>query len=229
MTARTDPYAPPAVDEPAAERRDSAWHVEAGCIHVQDGAVLPAIDLETGGTNPALKPVERKFVKAHWSMGSVGLGPLLFLILPRHLKKWDAIPVGISMTVIAMVWLSVYLVIFLALSHRMTFTTYAHPVEEARRKRNKNIRGTLYPLSLVLLISSIYLLFKDTTAFQSTALTCMIVLSVIGMIAISLWQYKERPTLIMTLGSDGWLKLAGIHPDALRHLEDGRVTHPQTP
>jgi hypothetical protein len=228
MSTGINPYTPPTVQEAVTEPGDAIWYVSEHAIHVRDGALLPRVDLQTGSTDPALAVVGRKYVIAHWSMSSIGLGPLLFLILLK-LKKWDAIPAGISITIISTIWLTAYLMIYLTLTRRVTFTTYAQPTEEARRKRNRNIRGTLYPLSLVLLVSSMYLLSKDTTADQTTALTGVIVLSVIVLIALSLWQYKERPTIIMSMGSNGWLKLAGVHPDAIRHMEKQDTTHTEIP
>jgi hypothetical protein len=196
---------------------------------VQDGTLLPKVDLETGGTDPALAAVGRKFVKAHWSMGSIGLGPMLFIFLDKALKRWDVIPWGFSMSAIGMIWLAVYLMIFLMLRRRVIFTTYADPPKEARRKRNRNIRGALYPLSIAALVTALYFLFTDLTTFQTVAVSVVLFLAAAGMIVISLWQYRERPTITMTPGADGWVKMAGAHPDALRYLEDRGNTQPETP
>jgi hypothetical protein len=57
MTTGINPYTPPVVEEPAAEPRDFPWYVAARGIHVQDGAVLPEIDLLTGEEGAHLLPV----------------------------------------------------------------------------------------------------------------------------------------------------------------------------
>ncbi|WAC19189.1 hypothetical protein OVA24_18335 [Luteolibacter sp. SL250] len=60
MNGESNPYTPPAVEEPTAEPRDFPWYVAARGIFVQNGAVLPEVDLLTGEEGGHLHPVTHR-------------------------------------------------------------------------------------------------------------------------------------------------------------------------
>lgn len=229
----TNPYAAPSDISGPTTGPSHLWQVEGIGLLVAHGAVLPKVDLESGSEEASLVEVTRKFTKAHWSMGFMGLGPMMFLIVPRLLKKWDTIPSGVSFGIAVMIlsvaWLAVYLLILLPLTLRLSFTTYVHPATEARRKRNTNIRGVLYFLSFTILISPLGFVFANSNILQSAGLFGILLLGFISVIAVSLWRYQDRPKIRMALESNGWLRLTGVHFNAIRRLEDWRTEQQEAP
>ncbi len=225
----TNPYAAPSDLSSPTTGPSHLWQIEGIGLLVAHGAVLPKVDLESGSEDPALVEVRRKFAKAHWSMGFMGFGPMMFMIVPRLLKKWDVAPFGITMIVLSVAWLAVYLLILLTLTRRLSFTTYVPPAAEARRKRNRNLRGALYFLSIAAMICPMGFAFTNPMGVRFADLIGLIFVGLIGMIATALWQYQDRPKIRMALESNGWLRLTGVHFNAIRRLEAWREDHRETP
>ncbi len=225
----TNPYAAP-TDPSGPAAASHLWQIEGIGLLVSDGAVLPEIDLEFGIGGPALVEVRRKFTKAHWSTGFMGLFALMFQLIPRPLRSWDGHAFWVSLIVFFGVWLGLYLLIFLTLNRRVRFTTYVDPAAEARRKRNRNICGVIYTVSMAFVILPLLVLvFHPHLSALPDTWILVVILGVIGMIACAYWQYQTRPRIHMTLEANGWLRLGGVHPDAIRRLEEWKEDHRETP
>ncbi|WAC19187.1 hypothetical protein OVA24_18325 [Luteolibacter sp. SL250] len=223
----TNPYAAPSAINSPATGPSHLWQIDGIGLLVAHSAVLPKIDLESGSEDPSLVEVRRKFVKAHWSMGFMGLLAMMFQFIPKPLRSWDGHRFWISLIVFFGVWLGLYLLIHLTLSRRVRFTTYVQPAAEARRKRNRNIRGVIYSVSIAFMISPLVLLYSDQAALPDTNI--LLIIGVIGVIACVYWQYQTRPKIHMTLESNGWLRLGGVHSSAIRRLEAWREEHREAP
>ncbi|RYD27315.1 MAG: hypothetical protein EOP87_21365, partial [Verrucomicrobiaceae bacterium] len=191
----TNPYAAPSDLSGPAIGQSHLWQIDGIGLLVADGAVLPKVDLGSGSKDPALVEVRRKFTKVHWSIGFMGIGPMFFQFIPRTSRRWEGVPFWIPMVAFFGVWLAIYLVIFLTLTRRVSFTTYVLPLIEARRKRNRNIRGVIYFSSMALMISPLVLLYSSHSSFS--AVGTLVAIGLTGMIATALWQYHDRPKIHM--------------------------------
>ncbi|MBX3743277.1 MAG: hypothetical protein KF712_19990 [Akkermansiaceae bacterium] len=219
----TNPYAAPSAISSPATGPSHLWQIDGIGVLVAHGAALPKVDLESGSEDASLVEVRRKFVKAHWSMGFMGLAAMMYQFIPKPLRSWEGHRFWISLIVFFGVWLGVYLLISLTLTRRVRFTTYVQPAAEAQRKRNRNIRAVIYSVSIACMISPLVLLYTDQTVLPDTGI--LVVIGLIGVIACVYWQYQNRPKIHMTLEADGWLRLGGVHSSAIRRLEEWRKDH----
>lgn len=218
----TNPYAAPSDISGPVIGSSYLWQIDGLGVMIAQGAVLPKIDLESGSEDPALVEVRRKFMKVHWSMGFMGMGPTMFQFFPKAPRRWEGVPSWIPSMVFMGLWLIICLVIFFTLTRRVSFTTYVRPETEARRRRNRNIRGALYFFSIAFVISPTGFALASSAVVRLEDVFIFVLVGLIGVIATSLWHYLDRPKIHMTLEPGGLLRLGGVHFNAIRRLEDWR-------
>jgi hypothetical protein len=222
-----NPYAAPSDLSTPNNGPSHQWWIDGVRLVVAHGAVLPKIDLETGSEDPSLEEVRRKFAKAHWSMALMGIGPVVFKFVPKAPQWREDFPLWSIPGVYFGTWLIIGFVIFFTLTRRVTFTTYTNRETEIRRKRNRNIRIALYFLSFAALISPVGFVFSGSTGIQFADFDGLLFAGLIGVIATTFWQYYDRPKIHMTLAGDGWVKLKGVHFNAIRRLETWNSQPPE--
>jgi hypothetical protein len=225
----TNPYAAPSDLNGPATGPSDLWQIDGIGLLVAHGAVLPKIDLESGREDPALVEVRRKFTKVHWSMGFMAMGPTMFQFIPKTSRRWEGVPPWILPMVFMGLWLIICLVVIFTLTRRFSFTTYVRPVTEARRRRNRNIHIALYILSMAVVISPMGYGLASSAVVRLEDSFIFVLVGLIGVIATSLWHYLDRPKIRMTLEASGWLRLAGVHFNAIRRLEDWREETREAP
>ncbi len=212
MIGEANPYTPPAVDEPAAEQTDSAWRVEAGCIHLQDGAVLPEIDLLTGEEGGHLLPVAHavnitkgKTPRFLAIIMFVVVGIIIGIDLPLH---WSIACAAGAVGLIALLFRKSY--------PRVTFTFSSSGT--ARPAANTKIVLRVLEIAFfVAAIGSLALLQFNSWAF--------IGFFVFGFLSQRMTRRREGTTtrgleIREAGGAPGWVRIGGAHPTALAKLDD---------
>lgn len=223
----SNPYAPPAGTESFVPENLPSWEIDGIGLLVRDGTVLPRIDLETGDEDPELVERKRKAVKGHWFLSLISLVAPSFQFIPKSLRTWEGIPFWLPMVIFFGIWLIAYLLIITTMIRRMTFVTYVDPAVEARRSRKKHLQMALYALSIGLMIAPLVIGATSSFSLGFTNIIGGVIAGTLGMLAVSLWQYYDRPKIHTKAQSDGRIRLGGIHPAALRRLETWKATQSQ--
>lgn len=230
----TNPYAAPSDLNLEGSPANSLWQVHGIHLMVADGAMLPKIDLETGSENPSLEEKKRQFTKVHWASRVWFLLCTPMIVGLSFIRdegmKWDQFPPGTSIAVIyggAFILLSIVAIFLRPLNQRVTFTTCVDRRTERLRHRNKHIRGILYLLCIAALTYPLVSMATRDLSSPSGKLLGGVVMAATGMLALGIWQYYDRPKIHMTLEADGWLKLHGVHFNAIRRLETWTTRPPE--
>ncbi len=211
MNNPLNPYAPPTVDELEAEQRDFPWYVAVRGIHVQDGAVLPEVDLLTGEEGAHLLPV------AHTVNLTKGKTPrylsvILFVVvgvivgidLPLH---WSIACAAGTVGLISLFFRKSY--------PRVTFTISSGT---AQPTANRKIFFRVAEIAFfVAAIGSMALLQFTPWAFIS--------FFVFGFLSQRMSKRREGLTIHgleirEASGVTGWVRIGGAHPAALAMLNE---------
>ncbi|MBX3743276.1 MAG: hypothetical protein KF712_19985 [Akkermansiaceae bacterium] len=212
MNAPTNPYTPPAVEEPAAEQRDFPWYVAARGIHVQDRAVLPEIDLITGEEGGHLVPVSHA---VNITKGKT----------PRFLS------------IILLVMVGAIVAIDLPLAWSITCAVGAAGIASlAFRKSHPRVTFTFFSIGTGKPAAPGKVIFRVAEIlFFFTALACLALLQInewswIGTFVFLFLSQRmaKRREKITTRGLEireaggvtGWVRIGGAHPAALAKLDE---------
>jgi hypothetical protein len=230
-----NPYAAPSELSTPCNGPSDLWQIDGIGLLVANGAVLPKIDLETGLENPSLEEKERLVTKIHWvSRGwfllCIPMFASLSFIRDEGMMS-DRLPLWISTAVIyggAFILFGIVAILLKPLNQQLNFTTWVDPLTERRRNRKHHIRSFLYVFCIVALIYPLVSLTMQPSPSSGKLLGGAIVAAV-GMLALGIWQYYDRPKIHMTFAADGWVKLKGVHFDAIRRLETWNSQPPEVP
>ena len=212
MNSEANPYTPPAVEELAAEQRDFPWYVAARGIHVQDGAVLPEIDLMSGEEGSHLLPV------AHTVNITKGKTPrflsiLLFVVVGTIIAIDLPLPWSIASAAVA-AWLITLL--FRKSYPKVNFTFFTIPT----KKPVAAAKVTLRVLEICLFLAALgSLAFIQINGWSWIGFFVFIFLS---------HRLRQRSEKITTgileireaTGVIGWVRIGGAHPNALAKLDE---------
>jgi len=232
----SNPYAPPETRGEAPPRQGD-WYTEGTTLFVADGAVLPAIDLETGETFGNLIEVNRKFAVAGATFGLWGIVPSLFKLIPKEWKR-EFRPGSNDFWILiaaALVLIAVHIFVIFRrpslLGKCVRFTTHRNAEQERKRKRSKILLIIWFCLSLlgpVGVLLFIILDIRPITASLPSIITVMAI-SVASMLAAAIWQWFHQPQIRLKGFSDKWLRVHGACDKALAHLrkiDSERSLHP---
>lgn len=212
MTARTNPYTPPAVEEPAAEPRDFPWYIAARGIHVQDGAVLPGIDLLTGEEGGHLLPVTHavnitkgKTPRFLAIIMFVVVGIIIGINLPLH---WSIACAAGAVGLISLLFRKSY--------PRVTFT-FSTP---GTARPAANTKGVLRVLEIAFFIAAIGSLAL-LQIYEWGWLGFFVFIFLSQLVA----KRREKATthgleIREAGGVTGWVRIGGAHPAALAKLDE---------
>jgi hypothetical protein len=211
MNDQSNPYSPPTVDEPEAEQRDFPWYVAARGIHVQDGAVLPEIDLLTGEEGVHLLPV------SHAVNVTKGKTPrFLTIILFVVVGAVVAIDLPLPWTIASAAGAAGLISFLFRKSYpRISFTFFS----SGTAKPAANTKGILRLLEIAAMVA----------AFGSLALLQIYEWGWLGFFVFMFLSHlvakrREKATtrgleVREAGGAPGWVRIGGAHPAALAKLD----------
>ena len=220
----SNPYAPPESRGEAPPRQED-WYTEGTLIYVSDGAVLPAIDLETGEDSDDLIEVKRRFAIAGATIGIWGVIPGLFNALPREWKRQfrltgDDLPILIGALLILF---AIHAFIALGRPHLLgkcvRFRMHRNETAERKAKRIKIVVAVWYCLSLVVMLTpAIMILSRGRITDPMKLVFSLMGVGVISMLACVVWQLLRMPKIRFKGFSGKWLRVTGACDEALVHL-----------
>jgi len=230
-----NPYSTPNRENPLASGA-APWHTDGTTIYVSDGAVLPAIDLDTGEASEDLIEVRRKFSVAKTTLGLWGVLVCLVNLLPTEWKHaFDTnndnfgILIGAFLTLLA-----AHLVVVCwrpkLLGKCVRFRTFETPrtQKKAQRARLVFLLWTFFSVSCCIVPALIYAKTRGMTGQMNLVHGGMIAGGA-SLFASIAWL-SSRVSKIRFKGFSGkWLRVTGACDEALAHLrkiESERLIQP---
>ncbi len=225
MSGGTNPYAPPAVADPSAERGWN-WYTDLPAVYARNGAVLPEVCMETGRRDD-LERIKRSFLHTN-PFVTVWLTPLFFLVLMPGFTSMAYIALGLWMAVLV---ISIAVMIFSFRSKRINFACWIHgPLHRARRTRRR-IRLGLHLSAVALIAAAILAPIRPGGNLSGELYIPALVLACFLMLGTAIWHYADREKNHLAAGERGWVRIGNVHLDAiriLRRIERERDAAPQT-
>ena len=219
-----NPYAPPETRGEASPRTEQ-WYTEGTTLFVSDGAVLPAIDLETGEISEDLIEVSRKFALAGATLGLWGLVPTLFNLMPREWKRQLRPSSDDFWFLIAALLVLLATHIFVVFwrprlfGKCVRFKTHRNAEAERKAKRTKIVTVVWYSLSLLCTLGALGVLLKRTPITDALPLMIgLVATGAVSMLACAAWQLFRLPKIRYKGFSGKWLRVHGACDEALAHL-----------
>jgi len=220
-----NPYAPPETRGEAPPRQGD-WYTEGTTIFVADGAVLPAIDLETGEISENLIEVRRKFAIAGATIMIWGMIPGLFNLLPREWRQQfratgnDHYILLAAVVVLFLLHAGIALTRPSLLGQCVRFTTHRNAEQERKRKRSKILLVIWFCLSLLGPVSVLLFIILDIRPINASlpSIITVMAISVASMLAAAIWQWFHQPQIRLKGFSGKWLRVHGACDAALAHL-----------
>jgi hypothetical protein len=203
-----NPYAPSLVDPTGEAPRSHGWELVDGKLLVEPEAVLPMIDLYSGGTaermtlmRTVLRP--RVLWPRYLFLGSISLS-ILFAIAGMH---------GISSFFSLVVLFAIIGGIAISL---IGSSVMVHVFLTQRTGRRRALSNWLLPGSALILLSLNFIApnFSDTSDLIPNVIA---VISCITLIAAIIVRWRQR-RLYWRKGPDHRKELRGVHPHALELL-----------
>lgn len=229
-----NPYAPPETRGEAPPRQGD-WYTEGTTILVADGAVLPAIDLETGESSEGLIEVRRMFSIAGATLSLWCMIPALLNLMP---KEWKRVfrpshdNFGILITAL-LVLMAVHLFLVFwrprLLGKHVRFRMYRTQEAERKTKWTRIIAAAWFSISvLIMLVPGIVIVSSGRLSDFFTLVFGLMGIGMISMFGCAAWQLYRLPKIRLKGFSGQWLRIHGACDEALAHLrkiESERTIH----
>ncbi len=224
MSGDFNPYTPPqsSGEAPAPQR---LWHTEETALFVQDGAVLPAIDLETGETSDDLMEVRRKFAEGGSTFSIWSLVVVLPNLLPKAWKKYLRANEEqlwlLAGTLLVLLVLHILVMIRkpALLGKCVHFRMHRNPAHEKKAIRRRRWITLVFSFSFSLMLVPVFFLLRGDHLLPILPVILTVMgLSVTGMLASGVWQYFHLPKIRYKGFSGKWLRIHGVCGKALSHL-----------
>jgi len=229
-----NPYAPPETRGEGPPRQED-WYTEGTTIYVADGAVLPAIDLETGEVSEDLIEVRRKFSVAGTTLALWAVFVCLFNLLPTEWKHvfdtnnddFDILIVAFFVLIVA--HLAVVLWRPKLLGKCVRFKAFETPQAQRKTKRTRLVilLWTFFSVLCCLIPALIYAKTRGMTN-QTNFVNIGMATGGASILACIVWQFFRLPKIRYKGFSGKWLRVHGACDEALSHLreiESGRSLH----
>lgn len=218
-----NPYAPPETRGEAPRQGD--WYTEGTTIYVADGAVLPAIDLETGEVSENLIEVRRKFSVAGTTLALWAVFACLFNLLPTEWKHvFDTNNDDFDILIGALfVLIAAHLAVVFwrpkLLGKCVRFKVFETPQAQKKTKRTRLVI-LIWAFLSVLCCLIPALVFANTRGMPDRMNFVIIgmVASGVSMLACIVWQFFRLPKIRYKGFSGKWLRVHGACDEALSHL-----------
>lgn len=206
-----NPYAAPTVVEEAAPPSAAGWRMDGSGVLVKSGTVLPPVDLETGlcaADGEELVPVVRRSAAGlNWSVAMVAV-IVFWLVLRDDGRTFTLLP-----------WL---LLGYLILGTVGPFKRKVLAIWEHHGKRRVAARRRRMWFRLALLAAGplvVYMAFQIAAisgfnGMPGLLLGSLAVCLVLLVLALVL-GFADRSRTTLVDAGDGWLRLDGLHPDAV--------------
>ncbi len=210
-----NPYAASTASDPPIAS-DLWWYTEGTAVYARDGAVLPAVELETGDSEVGLIAVSRKFTK----YSQANTLPLVFFsvfpVLFNRIVHWWGLTTVINCIV---VWGAQWLIGKFApewRTKRLKIQVFKHERHVRKEKKEKWIRAVGFILSAGLMISSVPLYTK----FGESWVALVLMLGFSGIIGSGIYSYLHRPKVHLSSTTKGWMRLGNVSQIALVKLRE---------
>jgi hypothetical protein len=224
MSDALNPYAPPTVAETEA-CTTRYWHVDGIDLMAKNGATLPKVDLDTGVSEGDFKCVPR-VLQVFNAPGFVTNMVVIFAVT-FLMKGHDLAPFAIIAFAIVISFIGRIGVFRRNLNSRIQVWSF---VEERRAKRDtlrRRLRiGVLFLTAAMLMTGPVFL--SSGMENYATWITRFLMAGFVIILALAIWALIDRPKSRNHSAAPGWLRISGLHPDALAFLlrcEDEQAAH----
>ncbi|MEO8614368.1 MAG: hypothetical protein ABI600_04445 [Luteolibacter sp.] len=212
--SETNPYAPPKVAEPESTSL-RYWQCYGARVMARNGAMLPKVDLETGGSEGEMTAVARtyqvagagRFMRVVLLIG-VYMIARNFLQITGPWLLWGVIGGSVVLN-----WL---IRIRGTTGGMITVWEFREAAREHRRKLRQRWRNRLLMLSLSLMIlTSLPAQITNQMGFPGL----MFFFSGFGLLVVYTgWAFIDRPKTRSESGPAGWLRIRNVDPEAMVKL-----------
>jgi hypothetical protein len=215
LSSDPNPYAPPSVAEPEAPS-SRYWYTDGTSLIVRSGTTLPKVDLDTGISEGPMEVFPRVVHVANpldFLMGALVVGGFLALRSYANLES---------------VGLLIPLLLLFALGKRLGLlrgnpnsAVSAFTFIQEHRARRATLRRRFRIGIMILIAVTIFatlFLSGNPADFVITWFQWVLPGGVLGIIALAIWGIFDRPRTKTRSDSPGWMRITGIHPDALTFL-----------
>lgn len=204
---------------------EAFWYTEGLAVYARNGAVLPAIDLETGEEGEELVAVTRSIRKVSW-VNFIGFPILILFYILR--KIYDEPLKGPGLIWILILSCSTIAFRFFIqkfwpkLKPKIMEVQYFRNGKTVRKEKIRQwLLAVLAILSFCVLVSTapLYVWYGEPK------LISLAVLGLGGIIATGVYGYLHRSKIHLSAGPDDWIRFGNVSQIAtskLRKIETGR-------
>jgi hypothetical protein len=215
LSSDSNPYAPPGVAETEAPS-SRYWYSDGTSLIVRNGATLPKVDLDTGISEGPMEPFQRIVNVSNpldFLMGALVVGGFLALRSYANLES-----VGLLIPLLLLVALLKRLG-FLRGNPNSVIRTFSF-IQQHRARRATLRRRFRIGIMILIAVSIFATLFLSGNPADFVMIWFQWVLpgGVLGIIGLAIWGIFDRPRTKTRSEAPGWMRITGIHPDALNFL-----------